>query len=192
LTWSYLFEQAIIEDLTQGRAVQWGFLGIEHRNISPELARAWNGDVNGDWHGPDDVPETHGTIVMKVEPRSAAALAGLKRFDVITGANGRVVESVDDLTVAVDSTPVGGRLLLTVQRGGKILELEAHPQDLGKFRAEKEEEQRRQLEQEERERKERMEQDPHGSDDGDDIGGYGYRPGPPMIIIPGFPPLPAG
>ena len=114
MTWSYLFEQAIIEDLTQGRAVQWGFLGIEHRNISPELARAWNGDVNGDWHGPDDVPETHGTIVMKVEPRSAAALAGLKRFDVITGANGRVVESVDDLTVAVDSTPVGGRLLLTV------------------------------------------------------------------------------
>ena len=57
MTWSYLFEQAIIEDLTQGRAVQWGFLGIEHRNISPELARAWNGDVNGDWHGPDDVPE---------------------------------------------------------------------------------------------------------------------------------------
>ena len=107
------------QDLVQGRPVQWGFLGIEHRTLTPELARSWNEDPNADWHGPDEVPERRGSIVMRVEPESAAALAGIKRFDVITEANGRPVTNVEDLTAAVDGISVGGRLMLTVQRGSR-------------------------------------------------------------------------
>ena len=144
--------KAIIDDLTHGRNVAYSFLGIEQVS-PPDLAKELNEDTTreeifGGGEGENAkesdeggrsggggsksnskensfLPEIFGSLVMKVQPGSAAAAAGLQRGDVICGfrvldgvrTGDGTVGSVEDLAVAVDATPVGGRIALQVQRG---------------------------------------------------------------------------
>jgi putative serine protease PepD len=56
--------------------------------------------------------------VAKVQPGTAAADAGLKAGDVITGINGHDIASGDDLSAAINSYKPGDKLQVTYQRGG--------------------------------------------------------------------------
>uniref|UniRef100_A0A7S2SII2 RCK C-terminal domain-containing protein n=1 Tax=Rhizochromulina marina TaxID=1034831 RepID=A0A7S2SII2_9STRA len=128
--------KAIIDDLSVGKRITHSFLGITHRSITPEIARNWNEDPNS---YPNDLPEVRGSLIMHVLPESAAAEAGLKRFDVVTKAGTRRIEQVDDLTEVVDRCPVGEALPLEVRRQGRVLHITARPQDLGRYLREQEE-----------------------------------------------------
>ncbi|HEA25668.1 MAG TPA: PDZ domain-containing protein, partial [Ectothiorhodospiraceae bacterium] len=52
--------------------------------------------------------------IVKIEPKSPAATAGLKRGDIIIQANRQTIQSFSALARAVSD---GGQLLLNVQRG---------------------------------------------------------------------------
>src|SRR5687767_9423546 len=62
------------------------------------------------------LPERDGLLVRAVVPDGPAARAGLQRGDLIVGAGGRTVGSVDDLFDALDDA-AGGTLVLGVVRG---------------------------------------------------------------------------
>ena len=56
--------------------------------------------------------------IAKVQSGTAAANAGLKAGDVITGINGHAIASGDDLSAAINSYKPGDKLQVTYQRGG--------------------------------------------------------------------------
>ncbi|MDE2456545.1 MAG: PDZ domain-containing protein, partial [Burkholderiales bacterium] len=67
-------------------------------------------------------PRQQGILVVGVDPDGPAARAGLLVGDVIVGAAGRPLSSIDELRGALDDS--GGRLALRLARGGQALELE--------------------------------------------------------------------
>ncbi|HYO80823.1 MAG TPA: Do family serine endopeptidase [Bryobacteraceae bacterium] len=64
-----------------------------------------------------------GVIVESVNKGGPAETAGMKAEDVIVALNGKAVKDGDDLVERVSSTPVGQQLTVTVDRGGKRLDL---------------------------------------------------------------------
>ncbi|MBI1234597.1 MAG: Do family serine endopeptidase [Alphaproteobacteria bacterium] len=67
-----------------------------------------------------DETDVDGLLVANVEPRSEAAEKGLRPGDIIVEAGGATIQSVSDLTEAVDDARGEGRpaILLLVQNGG--------------------------------------------------------------------------
>jgi serine protease Do len=67
---------------------------------------------------------TAGVIVIKVTPGGPAEKGGMKDEDVIVGFNGKPVKDGDDLVNRVSTTPIGSTATVTVDRGGKKLDLQ--------------------------------------------------------------------
>ena len=76
-----------------------------------------------------------GVVVLKVNPGSAAAAAGLRGAklgpegsvvpgDIITAVNGKPVDSVPKLIARIDDYKVGEKVKLTVKRDGKDVDVE--------------------------------------------------------------------
>ena len=65
----------------------------------------------------------HGVIVEQVQPGGPAATAGIQPEDVITAIDGKTIKSGDDMVARIADTPVGNKLTLSVDRGGKKLTL---------------------------------------------------------------------
>jgi S1-C subfamily serine protease len=76
-----------------------------------------------------------GVVVLKVNPGSAAAMAGLRGAklgpegsfvpgDIITAVNGKPVDSVPKLIARIDDYKVGEKVKLTVKRDGKDVDVE--------------------------------------------------------------------
>ncbi len=70
------------------------------------------------------LPERDGLLVRGVEDGSPADRAGLERGDLIAGAGGNQVESLDALYTALDAAGADGTLPLTVVRGTEEREVE--------------------------------------------------------------------
>ncbi|SRR5581483_8192322 len=70
------------------------------------------------------LPERDGLLVRGVEDGSPADRAGLERGDLIAGAGGNPVESLDALYTALDAAGADGTLPLTVVRGTEEREVE--------------------------------------------------------------------
>ena len=89
-----------------------GYLGVDLMPLTPEL-RAHFG-----------VPADRGVMVARVEEDSPAARAGLQVGDVISGVEGKGVESPWDLTVAVRGKEAGATARLEVWRDGRGLDFD--------------------------------------------------------------------
>jgi serine protease Do len=94
--------------LTTGR-VRRAFLGIEYRDIEPEIASTF------------DLPVKQGVIVADVSPGSPAARAGLKRGDIITQVDDVPVTQGGDLRRALRARSPGTEVALTVLRESRKL-----------------------------------------------------------------------
>jgi len=68
--------------------------------------------------------------LTEVQPGSAAATAGLKPGDLIVGANGRPLTTLDDLLLAVGGHAVGARLTLDVLRGDGRHPVDTYPTEM--------------------------------------------------------------
>ncbi len=64
-----------------------------------------------------------GVIVEDVKTGGPSERAGVKAEDIITAINGRPVKDGDELVARVSDTPIGEKLSLSIDRGGKKLEL---------------------------------------------------------------------
>jgi S1-C subfamily serine protease len=79
----------------------------------------------------DDRPwDIDGVPVMRVHPRTPAALAGFQVGDIVVTCNGARIRDVGDFARAIYQVPVGGQAVIEVQRGGNLFELTATLSDV--------------------------------------------------------------
>lgn len=95
----------------KGRVVR-GRIGVRIGPVNPDVAESLG-----------LARRSSGALVSGVERDSPAAKAGLQAGDIITGFNGRELESVSDLPRLVGSTAPGSKGTLQVFRHGKSQEL---------------------------------------------------------------------
>lgn len=100
--------------LAAGQKIQHAYVGIQMTTLTPEFAKLNNEDPNS----PSVIPEVEGAVVVRVVPKSPAATAGIRRFDVIQSIDGASVRSAKDVLAYVESTKVGQVVDVTVLRGG--------------------------------------------------------------------------
>jgi serine protease Do len=101
----------ITQQLLKDGAVHRGYLGVQIKDLAPEVAARLG------------VDKQKGVLVAKVFEGSPAAKAGLKDGDVITSLAGKPVENGRDLQSAVTTLPLNQPVSLTVVRDGERKEL---------------------------------------------------------------------
>ena len=97
----------IIDQLRDGSDVKLAYLGVQTRTVTPATAKE------------DDLTTQTGAIVIKVEPGTAAADAGLERGDVIVAVDGTQVRRADDVGSAIRGHRPGDSVRLTIERAGE-------------------------------------------------------------------------
>ncbi len=106
-------EEETREPQHAGKASDY-FIGVECRPV-PDALRAHL-----------SLKEGEALLVEQVLPGSPGARAGIQRYDVLVGANNRVLKTVADLVKAIDS--VGGKkLVLQITRAGKPIAIDVTP-----------------------------------------------------------------
>ena len=97
----------VVTQLAESGHVVRGWLGVTIQQLTPELASSFG------------AADTHGALVSGVAEGSPAARVGLRRGDIITRYDGRVVERWSDLPRAVAETAIGREVPVEVVRDGK-------------------------------------------------------------------------
>ena len=88
------------------------WIGAELWAITPDVAREYGLSID------------RGIAIVRIYRGSPAAKAGLARGDIIVAVEGEAIEDISDLRTKIGEVGIGGRLLLTVIRGGRRIELE--------------------------------------------------------------------
>ena len=97
--------------------VEHGYLGILPQDVTPALAKAFNG-------------QTDGALVGEVTPNSPAAKSGLKQGDIVIGVNGQPVPNASQLRSRIGMLDPNSSVTLKVWRDGKTMDV---PVTLGEF-----------------------------------------------------------
>lgn len=98
--------KAVIADLSRDGRVARGWLGVSVQPVTTDLAAA-NGQK-----------AVTGALISDVTANTPAAMAGLRRGDVVTAVDGIAVETPRDLTRIVASAKPGTEIAITLQRAG--------------------------------------------------------------------------
>ncbi|PWC16152.1 serine endoprotease DegP [Brenneria roseae subsp. roseae] len=101
--------KSLVGQIVEFGEVKRGELGITGTELNSELAQAMKVDAQ------------RGAFVSQVQPKSAAAEAGIKAGDVIVTLNGKAISSFSALRAQVGSLPVGSKVSLGLLRDGKPL-----------------------------------------------------------------------
>jgi Do/DeqQ family serine protease len=101
----------VMEQLVAGGVVRRGWIGVEPRDLSPELAESLA------------LPVTQGALVAGVLASGPAAAAGLRPGDVVRRIGERDIANASDLFGAVAAQAPGSEVGVQVQRGAQVLEL---------------------------------------------------------------------
>ena len=103
--------QKVIDDIKEHGDMRRAQLGIAGDSVDDELIDQRNLSV------------TKGFYVAKLEPGSAAQLAGVLPGDVIIAANGQKIDNYEDLVEVMAFAKVGDTVELEVQRKNKVEEI---------------------------------------------------------------------
>ncbi|WP_409311353.1 serine endoprotease DegP [Pectobacterium sp. B1J-3] len=99
--------KSLVGQIVEFGEVKRGELGITGTELNSELAQAMKVDAQ------------RGAFVSQVQPKSAAAEAGIKAGDVIVTLNGKAISSFSALRAQVGSLPIGSKVSLGLLREGK-------------------------------------------------------------------------
>jgi serine protease Do len=99
----------VAEQLIASGKVKRAWMGVGLAELTPELAEGFG------------IKGSKGVVVQSVRAGQPAALAGLKRNDVIVELNGAPVEDMQKFRLRVADMPVGSRINLVVLRDGRRL-----------------------------------------------------------------------
>ena len=102
----------VLPRLVEFGEVKRGWLGVQHTEITPEIAEE---------HGMD--PSQTGTLIVHVFPGDPADLAGFERGDVVTRVGDVSIEEADDLNREIGLLPAGTVADIVVLRNGEELTL---------------------------------------------------------------------
>jgi serine protease DegQ len=103
----------IVRQLLDDGEAQHSFLGVEPRELTPEVADQFG------------LETATGVLVFDVEPGSGAARAELRRGDVIVAVDGEEMNRVEDLFAVLRQRSPGDRVTLTIVRNGREREVTA-------------------------------------------------------------------
>ncbi len=104
--------QTLAQQLIQFGEIKRGLLGIRGMEMTADIAKAFNLDVQ------------RGAFVSEVLPNSGSAKAGIKSGDVITSLNGKPLNSFAELRSRIATTEPSSKVKLGLLRDGKPLEVE--------------------------------------------------------------------
>jgi S1-C subfamily serine protease len=82
----------------------------------------------------DGTGQSSGAVVVSVQPGGPADRGGLRPGDVIVAAQGSAVRNPSQVIAAVERAGVGGRLSLTVNRRGAVVNIQLTPGDMALMR----------------------------------------------------------
>lgn len=118
--------KAVQASLSRGERIAHPYLGVQIATLTPDMAKTNNEDPNS----AIELPVTDGVLVVRVLPNTPAAVAGLRRGDVITKVEGVRVKQADQLQSRVDQVKVGASLNVTFRRGDRTQNLSVKTADL--------------------------------------------------------------
>ncbi|EFA6621477.1 serine endoprotease DegQ [Escherichia albertii] len=104
--------RTLAQQLIDFGEIKRGLLGIKGTEMSADIAKAFNIDVQ------------RGAFVSEVLPGSGSAKAGIKAGDIITSLNGKPLNSFAELRSRIATTEPGTKVKLGLLRNGKPLEVE--------------------------------------------------------------------
>ncbi|WP_086870038.1 serine endoprotease DegQ [Kosakonia pseudosacchari] len=104
--------QTLSRQLIQFGEIKRGLLGIKGTEMSADIAKAFNLNVQ------------RGAFVSEVLPNSGSAKAGIKSGDVIVSLNGKPLSSFAELRSRIATTEPGAKVKLGILRDGKPLDVE--------------------------------------------------------------------
>nr|WP_318384630.1 serine endoprotease DegQ [uncultured Enterobacter sp.] len=104
--------QTLAQQLIQFGEIKRGLLGIKGTEMSADIAKAFNLNVQ------------RGAFVSEVLPNSGSAKAGIKSGDVIVSLNGKPLNSFAELRSRIATTEPGTKVKLGLLRDGKAQEVE--------------------------------------------------------------------
>ncbi|EPY9098363.1 serine endoprotease DegQ [Shigella dysenteriae] len=104
--------RTLAQQLIDFGEIKRGLLGIKGTEMSADIAKAFNLDVQ------------RGAFVSEVLPDSGSAKAGVKAGDIITSLNGKPLNSFAELRSRIATTEPGTKVKLGLLRNGKPLEVE--------------------------------------------------------------------
>ena len=104
--------QTLSKQLIQFGEIKRGLLGIKGTEMSSDIAKAFNLNVQ------------RGAFVSEVLPNSGSAKAGIKSGDVIVSLNGKPLTSFAELRSRIATTEPGSKVKLGILRDGKPLDVE--------------------------------------------------------------------
>lgn len=105
----------IYPQLARGEKIVHPYLGVQMINLTPELAKENNEDINA----PMQLPEINGVLVVQVLPETPAAKGGLRRGDVIMEFNGETVTQGEKLQSLVENSSVDQAVTIKIKRGNQ-------------------------------------------------------------------------
>jgi S1-C subfamily serine protease len=114
--------------LARGEKVSHPYLGVQIATLTPELAKQNNSDPNA----VIQLPEINGALVAGVVPNSPAAVAGMRRGDVVTQIDGQTLTTADQLQSLVDKSKLGQPLRVMVRRGSSTQQISVRTAELQK------------------------------------------------------------
>ena len=104
--------QTLAKQLIQFGEIKRGLLGIKGMEMSADIAKAFNLNVQ------------RGAFVSEVLPNSGSAKAGIKSGDVIVSLNGKPLNSFAELRSRIATTEPGSKVKLGLLRDGKPQDVE--------------------------------------------------------------------
>jgi serine protease Do len=101
----------VLQEIRVYGRVRQAYPGMNLQPLTAELARRLG------------FADAEGLVVTRIDPRGPAAKAGVKVGDRVRRVRGVVVRTMDDAQRGIYGASVGDKLPLTVERGGRTLEL---------------------------------------------------------------------
>jgi serine protease Do len=105
--------RSVLVQLREDGRVRRGYLGVQLHELDPDLAAMMRLD------------EPTGALVVDVPPGEAADVAGLRRWDVITGVEGEPIANGDELVRTISGLRPGREVRLSLLRDGRPLTVSA-------------------------------------------------------------------
>ncbi len=118
--------KSIKDQLARGETIPHPYLGVQMTTLTPEIAQQNNSDPNSAFI----VPEVNGVIVIRVLPNTPAAVAGLRRGDVITQVDGQAITKAEQLQGVVENSRLGQTLKVQLRRGDQTQQLSVKTAEL--------------------------------------------------------------
>ena len=121
--------KTIKDTLAAGKQVPHPYVGVQMITLTPEMAERNNNDPNSTFL----IPEVKGVLVMRVMENTPAAIAGIRRGDVIVAVDNREIETAEELQSLVDSSGLDRTLKFKVVRSDRTLMLNVKTTQLGQM-----------------------------------------------------------